>query len=78
MRRVHFEDIIKKESIDKEQNEPLAGEASLASHGNDTFMSEAGGQKQVESESFLNLNDESQMKIKDDDVFRDQEFLRDV
>lgn len=41
-------------------------------------MSEAGGQKQVENESFLNLNDESQMKIKDDDVFRDQEFLRDV
>ena len=41
-------------------------------------MSEAGGQKQMENESFLNLNDESQMKIKDDDVFRDQEFLRDV
>ena len=41
-------------------------------------MSESGGQKQVESESFVNLNDESQMKIKDDDVFRDQEFLRDV
>ena len=41
-------------------------------------MSEAGGQKQGENESFLNLNDESQMKIKDDDVFRDQEFLRDV
>ena len=41
-------------------------------------MSEAGGQNQVENESFLNLNDESQMKIKDDDVFRDQEFLRDV
>ena len=78
MRRVHFEDIIKKESIDKEQNEPFAGEVSLASQGNDTFMSEAGGQKQVESESFLNLNDESQMKIKDDGVFRDQEFLRDV
>lgn len=51
MRRVHFEDIIKNESIDQEHNEPYAGEASLASQRNDTFMSESGRPKQMESES---------------------------